>query len=118
MSMLSLALWLVNLTLDTTGQLAFKAAARGRTLSTPAHWRAVVSSLWIWIGISCYCIEFLTWLAFVTLMPLSEAVLLASVNIVTVMIAARWIYNETLRPLRTLGILLVAAGVAVVGFGT
>jgi drug/metabolite transporter (DMT)-like permease len=118
MSILSLALWLANLTLDTTGQLAFKAAARGRPLSTPAQWRAVASNRWIWIGIACYCIEFLAWLAFVTLMPLSEAVLLASVNIVTVMIAARWIYRETLRPLRALGILLVAAGVAVVGFGS
>ncbi len=117
MSPLSVALWLVNLVLDTTGQLAFKAGARGRTLASSADWIAVASSLWIWVGVACYCVEFLTWLAFVTLLPLSEAVLLASVNIVTVMIAARWTYDETLRPLRTLGILLVAAGVAVVGMG-
>jgi multidrug transporter EmrE-like cation transporter len=51
------------------------------------------------------------------LVPLSEGVLLGSINIVAVMIAGRLLFAEKLSPLRTFGILLIAAGVAVVGIG-
>ena len=40
---------------------------------------------------------------------------LGSINIVAVMVAGRFLFDEKFSPLRTLGILLVAAGVAVVG---
>jgi drug/metabolite transporter (DMT)-like permease len=70
---------------------------------------------WIWLGVACYVAEFLVWLAFLSLLPLAQGVLLGSINIVAVMIAGRLLFAEKLSPLRTLGILLIAAGVAVVG---
>lgn len=116
MSATVVTLWLLNVLLDTFGQLSFKAAAAAPGLGEGAErWRAMARRPWIWIGIGCYVGEFLVWLAFLSLVPLSEGVLLGSINIVAVMIAGRILFNERFSPLRTAGILLVAAGVAVVG---
>ena len=109
-------LWLANILLDTFGQLSFKAAAAGPGLGEGfARWKAMARRPWIWCGIACYVGEFLVWLAFLSLVPLSEGVLLGSINIVAVMVAGRVLFGEKLSPLRTLGILLIASGVAVVG---
>lgn len=116
MSATVVTLWLLNVLLDTFGQLSFKAAAVAPDLGQgAARWRAMARRPWIWIGVGCYAGEFLVWLAFLSLVPLSEGVLLGSINIVAVMIAGRVLFNERFSPLRTAGILLVAAGVAVVG---
>ena len=116
MSATVVTVWLLNVLLDTFGQLSFKAAAAAPGLGEGmARWRAMARRPWIWIGVGCYVGEFLVWLAFLSLVPLSEGVLLGSINIVAVMVAGRFLFNEKFSPLRTVGILLVAAGVAVVG---
>jgi drug/metabolite transporter (DMT)-like permease len=118
MSATVITLWLANIVLDTFGQLSFKSAASGAGLGVGvARWKAMARRPWIWCGVGCYVGEFLVWLAFLSLLPLSQGVLLGSVNIVAVMIAGRLLFNEKLSPLRTLGILLIAGGVAVVGLG-
>ena len=118
MPALVIALWMVNVVLDTVGQLAFKAAAieppEGDAL---AHWRYMAGRPWIWLGVGCYAGEFLAWLAFLSLVPLSDGVLLGSINIVAVMLAGRWLFDEQLNRLRVAGILLVSVGVAIVGAG-
>ncbi|MBB3225785.1 drug/metabolite transporter (DMT)-like permease [Luteibacter sp. Sphag1AF] len=118
MSTLAAMLWLLNVVLDTGGQLAFKAAAGDdRAGDGLARWRYMLSRPWIWVGGGCYVLEFVVWIAFLSLVPLSEGVLLGSINIVAVMLAGRWLFRERLTPLRVTGILLIAAGVAVVGAG-
>ena len=113
-SSLVAVLWLLNVVLDTGGQLAFKAAA-----SAPgdglARWLHMARRPWLWLGIGCYVIEFLIWIAFLSLLPLSEAILLGSINIVAVMVAGRILFGEKLTRLRMAGILLVTLGVAIVG---
>lgn len=116
MSTTVVVLWLVNILLDTFGQLSFKAAAAQPDLGEGlARWKIMLRRPWIWSGVGCYVGEFLVWLAFLSLVPLSEGVLLGSINIVAVMIAGRFLFAEKFSPLRTLGILLIAGGVAVVG---
>lgn len=112
-------LWTINVSLDTGGQLAFKAAA-GDPLAGDgaARWRYMLARPWIWIGSACYVFEFLVWLAFLSLVPLSEGVLLGSINIVAIMLAGRWLFGERLTRMRVIGIALVAVGVAIVGAGT
>lgn len=118
MTPLALALWTVNVVLDTTGQLAFKAAAgEPEHDSGIARWRRMAARPWLWLGIACYGLEFLAWAAFLSLLPLSEGVLLGSINIVAVMLAGRWLYGERLTRLRVLGMALVSLGVAIVGAG-
>jgi drug/metabolite transporter (DMT)-like permease len=70
---------------------------------------------WIWIGIGSYVVEFLIWIAFLSLLPLSEAILLGSINIVAIMVAGHFLFGEKLTRLRLSGILLVTLGVAIVG---
>lgn len=116
--MLTAGLWLLNLLLDTCGQLAFKAAASDPRLEqAPRRWTAMAARPWVWIGLLCYCAEFFTWMAFLSLVPLSHGVLLAAAGVVTVMLAGRWLFNEELLPLRSAGIALIALGVVLVGLG-
>jgi len=123
MSSLIFWLWFFNVFFDTVGQLAFKAAAadpeeeaaRAGKSSLPAYWRRVLQRPALWLGIVSYVAEFLLWLAFLTLVPLSEGVLLGSVNIIVIMLLGRLFFHEVLTPLRLVGIGLVALGVAVVG---
>jgi drug/metabolite transporter (DMT)-like permease len=113
---LAWALWLGNLLFDSAGQLAFKAAAGDpRAGHGLARWRWMSRRPWLWLGLGCYVAEFVLWLAFLSLVPLSEGVLLGSINIVAIMVAGRLLFGEKLSPLRVTGIGLITAGVALVG---
>ncbi|TYK71554.1 EamA family transporter [Comamonas sp. Z3] len=116
LSPLVVTLWILNVLVDSGGQLAFKAAA-----SEPGHrngtqrWRFMLARPWLWVGIACYIAEFLVWLAFLSLVSLSDGVLLGSINIVAIMILGRVLFREKLAPMRVAGIVLVSIGVAIVG---
>jgi drug/metabolite transporter (DMT)-like permease len=113
---LVVTLWMLNIVLDTGGQLAFKAAAGDSAAGDGlARWKYMAARPWLWIGIASYVFEFLVWIAFLSLVPLSEGVLLGSINIVAIMIAGRFLFSEKLTRLRVTGILLVTLGVAIVG---
>ncbi|WP_434778040.1 EamA family transporter [Neisseria sp. Ec49-e6-T10] len=121
MNNLIIILWIANISFDTLGQIAFKYAATKPTTapnkSILSYWYGLCRQPWLWVGIASYLIEFLLWLAFLTLVPLSEGILLGSVNIIAIMIVGRILFNEKLTPMRVVGILCVTAGVAVVGVG-
>lgn len=118
LSALVASLWLTNIVLDTGGQLAFKAAAGDPTAGDGlARWKHMASRPWLWLGVGCYVIEFVVWIAFLSLIPLSEGVLLGSINIVVIMVAGRFLFGEKLTRLRVLGIALVTLGVVIVGVG-
>lgn len=116
MDWLIVILWISNVAFDTLGQIAFKYAATVENEdSMMSYWQGLLKQPWLWVGVIAYIIEFFLWLAFLTLVPLSKGVLLAAMNIITIMLAGRFLFNEKLTPLRVIGILLVTAGVAVVG---
>ncbi|MDE1893184.1 MAG: EamA family transporter [Pseudomonadota bacterium] len=115
-SALVACLWVFNVLLDTGGQLAFKAAAGHPEAGDGlARWKHMAARPWLWLGIGCYLFEFLVWIAFLSLLPLSEGVLLGSINIVAIMVAGRFLFGEKLTRMRVAGILLVTLGVAIVG---
>jgi drug/metabolite transporter (DMT)-like permease len=116
--LLTISLWLANVLLDTGGQLAFKAAAGDPAAGDGmARWRYMAARPWLWVGVGCYVFEFVVWIAFLSLLPLSEGVLLGSINIVAIMVAGRILFAEKLTRMRVAGILLVTLGVAIVGVG-
>ncbi|ELH8609777.1 TPA: EamA family transporter [Enterobacter kobei] len=116
MSQLTIILWIINVIVDTLGQLTFKAAAAsGKDYSGLAHWRYMLVRPWLWIGVACYVLEFMLWLAFLSLVPLSVGVMLGSINIVAIMIAGRIWFKETLSKWHLIGIMLIAFGVTIVG---
>ncbi len=117
MSALVIVLWIANVSFDTLGQIAFKyaAVAPQKNINLTQYWYSLFRQPWLWVGIASYVIEFLLWLAFLTLVPLSQGVLLASFNIITIMIVGRILFNEKLTYLRVAGIFLITSGVIVVG---
>ncbi|MDR0881122.1 MAG: EamA family transporter [Candidatus Adiutrix sp.] len=116
MSALAIIIWVVNITLDTAGQLSFKAAAvQSSAHSGLDNWRDMAGHPWIWLGVLCYIGEFICWVAFLSLVDLSMGVMLASINIVAIMVAGRIFFAEKLTRWRLAGLVLVTAGVALVG---
>jgi drug/metabolite transporter (DMT)-like permease len=117
MSRLATALWVLNIFLDTAGHLSFKAAAAVKAASEGRQWRAMLRSMHLWTGLTCFCLEFAVWFALLSLIPLSQAVLIGSINIVVLMLAGRLLFRERLDGLRLGGMMLIAAGVALAGGG-
>ncbi|HEY0197381.1 MAG TPA: EamA family transporter [Rhodanobacter sp.] len=116
MSTLAAGLWLLNVVLDTGGQLAFKAAASDPAAGDGlARWKYMALRPWLWIGIASYAIQFLVWIAFLSFVPLSQGVLLGSISTVAIMVAGRFLFGEKLTQLRVAGMLLVTLGVIIVG---
>lgn len=116
MTPLIITLWISNIFFDTLGQIAFKFAATSpNNREGYYYWLDLSKNFWIWIGIGSYIIEFLLWLAFLTLVPLSAGVLLASFNIITIMLVGRIIFKEKLTLYRIIGMTLITLGVIFVG---
>lgn len=118
MPALIVTLWSLNIVLDTSGQLAFKRAALDASAGDGlARWRRMATQPWLWLGIGCFVTEFLCWLAFLSLVPLSKGVLLGSINIIAIMLAGRILFGERLSRWRAAGIVLIGVGVGLVGLG-
>ena len=115
MSALALFFWLLNVTLDTLGHLAFKTAAITEHETELQRWRQMLGRPALWLGIGCFVFEFMAWLSLLSLVPLSYAVLIGSINIVAVTVAGRILFNERLDRMRVAGISLITLGVAMAG---
>lgn len=115
MSSLAIFVWIASVFLDTAGRLTFKSAAVTKRETELQRWKSMLRSPWLWAGIVCFCLEFAVWLALLSLIPLSQAVLIGSINIVVVMIAGRLFFHERLDGLRLAGMSLIAVGVALAG---
>ena len=112
---LAIVFWIAKVLLDTAGHLAFKSAAVADDEVELERWKTMLSSGRLWIGIACFCVEFVVWFALLSLIPLSQAMLIASVNIVSVMLAGRVLFQERLDTMRIAGMTLIAVGVALAG---
>jgi len=112
---LAAGLWITNVVLDSGGRIAFKIAATNPAPELDRRWTQMFRSAPVWIGILCFAVEFVAWLALLSLIPLSQAVLIGSINIVTVAIAGRLLFRERMIPLRLAGLALIAIGVMLAG---
>src|SRR5258706_10440494 len=118
MPSLAFICWLLNLCVDTAGHLSFKAAAVvADEIHGVARWRAMLRDKWIWLGLFAFVSEFVIWVVFLSLVPLSTGVLLASANLIAIMIGGRLFFAEKLTPERIAAAGLITLGVALVGIG-
>ncbi len=103
---------------DAAGQLSFKRASVSG-LEASATWRRqwlrYAAEPWIWTGIGCFVLEFVLWLAVLSLLPLSQGVLLSSASTIVMLAGGRIFFRERLGPMQWIGGALIAAGVAIVG---
>lgn len=117
MSFVATLLLLITMVLDTTGQLALKASAvDDDDLTGLARWKNMAANKWLWIGVISYVFEFFSWLAFLSVVPLAQGVMVGSINIIIVMIGGRIFFKEALSPRRITAIGLIAVGVALAGW--
>jgi drug/metabolite transporter (DMT)-like permease len=111
----ALLLWILNASLDTAGHLALKAAAVTEHETEWRRWKTMLSLPVLWLGLGCFVLEFFVWLALLSLIPLSLAVLIGSINIVAVMLAGKLRFHERMDRLRVAGMWLIVAGVVMAG---
>jgi drug/metabolite transporter (DMT)-like permease len=116
MSSLATCFWIGSVLLDTAGRLAFKSAAMTEGVAGEwQRWKGMLRSPALWAGILCFSLEFVVWLALLSLIPLSQAILIGSINIVVVALAGRVFFRERLDATRIAGFVLIAIGVALAG---
>jgi len=115
MSSLAVFIWIVNIVCDTIGHIALKYAAILDHETELGRWKAMLTSLPLWIGVVCFCLEFLVWLAFLSVLSLSQGVLLGAINMVAIVIAGKLLFKERLDRMRVIGVGLISLGVALVG---
>jgi drug/metabolite transporter (DMT)-like permease len=115
LSNFAILVWVLNLAADTVGHLAFKSAAMTEHESELHRWQKMFSSIPLWIGIACFCLEFILWLVLLSIVPLSLGVMLAALSMVTIMVAGRVMFHESLDPMRVLGMFFITLGVALAG---
>ncbi len=117
MSLVATLLWAANLVCDVVGQLCFKAAAVSSVDAAGfERWRGLAGSRWIWLGVGAYVAEFVLWLAFLSLVQLSLAVMVGAADIVAVMIGGRLCFDEAITPRRAIASALIIGGVVLVGW--
>ena len=115
MSNLAIFVWIMNIAVDTVGHMAFKSAAVTEHESEWQRWKKMLSSIPLWVGIVCFCLEFALWLVLLSILPLSSGVLLGTINMVAIMVAGRLLFRELLDPMRVLGMIFIMLGVVLVG---
>ena len=119
MSLFALLLLAAVLIGNSGGQLLFKGAAlrAGSGDGFRRYWLALGMQPMLWLGIVVYIAEFFLWLAFLSVVPLWQGVMVASIDILLVMIAARIFFGEQITPPRIVAVSLIALGVGLVGWG-
>jgi len=115
LSSLAVFIWIVNVVCDTIGHVALKYAAILDHETELGRWKAMLSSFPLWIGVVCFCLEFVVWLAFLSVLSLSQGVLLGAINMVAIVIAGKLIFKERLDRMRVIGVGLISIGVTLVG---
>lgn len=111
--------WLLlaaSIALSAAGQLCMKAGMQTLAALASTEGAAVFTApvlAWTGIGLASYALSMLTWLGVLTRLPLSLAYPLLSVSYILVYVGAtHWpLIAESATPVRSVGTLLIAAGV-------
>lgn len=115
---LVLAAWfMASVLCDVTGQLCFKKGARALEGAAGASFFALFLQPWVLAGIAVYAVEIIVWLRILSLVPLSIAFPIASLNYLAITLASRVLLGERVTAHRWAGAALVTAGVVLVAQG-
>ncbi len=110
-------LLLAVLLLDTAAHLLLKAASiRAERASHGEFLRALPADPLFWLAILCFSVLLVTWIGFISLVPLSQGVMAGSITIAGVMVGGRLFFNEAITPPRALASVLISIGVLLVGW--
>lgn len=120
---ISVALLLVSVVFAIAGQLTLKSAMDEIGRIGRAEVRAPLETVLkaakeprLWIGLFLFGISALFWLVVLSRVPLSVAYPFVGVSYILVVLFSRLILHEHVPLLRWVGVAVVAAGIAVIGF--
>lgn len=98
---------------DTIGQSSFKfTAIHAEPLEANIDWIIrVFSNHWVYTAIFGYIGAFFTWMALLKKAPIGPAFAASHLEVVTVMFASIWLFNEQITFMRFLGAALIVGGI-------
>ena len=115
-------LLITSVSLAVAGQLTLKSAMErvGRIGSTEvsnpvATVKKVGSEPLLWIGLTLFGVSAIFWLVVLSHVPLSVAYPVVGLSYILIVGFSRFILHESVPMLRWLGVLIVAAGIGVIG---
>ncbi|PQZ93228.1 MULTISPECIES: 4-amino-4-deoxy-L-arabinose-phosphoundecaprenol flippase subunit ArnE [Pseudomonas] len=112
--MITLLLLLAACLLTCAGQVAQKFAVEGwRDL--PDGWAPKLHSPWLWAALLCLGLGLLVWLLVLQRLEVGIAYPMLGLNFVLVTLVARFVFKEPIDRRHWLGVVLVIAGVALLG---
>ena len=115
-----IALILVSVTLAAVAQLTLKhgmnqvTASSGALRLTGSSLKDVVSTPAVWVGLVLFGLSAFVWLAVLSRASLSFAYPFASLTYVIILIADRFLFHETVPPLRWAGVFFIMVGIVLV----
>lgn len=124
-SAISFVLLFVSVVFAIAGQFTLKAAMEriGRigTAQVSEPLVTVTRALGeprLWLGLTLFGVSALFWLVVLSRVPLSVAYPIVGLSYVIVVILSRYLLHEHIPPLRWVGAVVVAIGIAIIGFSS
>ncbi|VCU69309.1 4-amino-4-deoxy-L-arabinose-phosphoundecaprenol flippase subunit ArnF [Pigmentiphaga humi] len=104
---------------DTLAQVSFKLAANhAMPLAADLDWLLrVFGQPWIYGAFVGYVGAFFTWMALLKRAPIGPAFAASHLEVVTVMLASVWLFDEHIGTHQTVGAVLILAGIVCLAFG-
>ena len=99
------------------GQLLFKAASLRGARAGSSYWLALAVDPVLWLALLVYVTELVLYMAFLSIVPLWQGVMVVSLDLLLVMIGGRIFFAEALTLPRVAAVSLIAGGVFLVGWG-
>ncbi|WP_434778039.1 DMT family transporter [Neisseria sp. Ec49-e6-T10] len=98
---------------DTIGQTSFKfTAIDAQPLEFTWQWiERVFTNHWVYTAILGYIGAFFTWMTLLKKAPVGPAFAAAHMEVITVMIASVWLFNEEITPSKLIGATLIVSGI-------
>ena len=112
-------LWICLPVFNTLNQVAMKMTA-GVVSQETFGWSwftHAATSPYIWMSFACEIINFVVWLAILKRQNVSEAFPLTAVSYAALMLTSWAFFHEPMQLQQMLGITLIMAGIALLGFG-
>ncbi len=117
MTALTALLLLAAILLTTAGQLLIKRGAMGLVAAVPL-WRALPRSPWLLGGLACAVLAPLAYMLLLREMPLSVAFPAMSTTYILVAAGAALLFRERMSVGAWLGVVLVVAGLTLIGLAS
>jgi multidrug transporter EmrE-like cation transporter len=122
-SMISLAFLVVSVVFAIGGQLALKSAMNSIGRIGSAEVQAAGETIGraireprLWLGLSLFGVSSLFWMVVLSRIPLSVAYPFVGVSYILIVLLSSIVLHEHVPGLRWVGVLVVAAGITIIGF--